>query len=330
MLVWLAVFAPTSEAKAQTPRRIAVAPLVGAPAALTDQLITAVTAVDGLDVVDLREVRKAFGERAFDAALACAREPCPSHRSDGPLGWEELIIGELRPGSGALRLALLRPGPEGPSVRVRVASTFSEGEVEAALQAGVAELFPIRVARSGSAVKVINLPEGAALKLDNEAPVEVQGARAQRRLSPGAHRVEVRAPGHEPWSEDFVVRLGEPVRLEASLSKRRSLGPWILGGAGLLAAGAGAALAVSAQLRADDWVEGCPSGGSCAPGFTRERFLSDEDAISVENGAAAVLLAAGAASAVSAVVWFILDPGRSGPDDRFAVSPTPRGFEVRF
>lgn len=310
--------------------RVAVAPVIGAPASLTNQLVNAVRGVRGLEVVDLREVRRAFGERALASALACARKPCPDHSATGPLGWEEIIIGELRPEARTLRLTLIRPGPEGPSERVRVASSYAEGELPSALQAGVAELFPVRVARSGSVVRVENLPAGAQLKLDDESPVPAQGALAERRLPPGAHRVEVRAPGREPWTEAFMVRLGEPLRLRAELPKRRSLGPWLLGGGGLLAAGAGLALGVAAQQRADDWAEGCPSGGACGPGFTRERYLADQDAIGLENGAAAGLLAAGAAAVVGAVVWWLVDPGHSSPEDGFSVEPTANGLGVRF
>lgn len=321
------VMSLSAPAVAQDELRIAVSPLAGAPSAATDVLVRSLRGLKNVEVLDLRRVKSALGEAAYARALACAERACTDVER-AAAGWNALVTSELAESGRLLRLRLIEPGSEGPQERVRVSRSLGEEGLNAALRGAVVELLPARAAQSASAVVIDGLPVGASIRFDEETPVLVQGSRLRRRMRPGAHVVEARARGRSPWRREFEVQLGSELRLAAALPKRRSWGPWVVGAAGLVAAGVGAGLAASAQSRADEWQAACAGVENCAPGFTRARFLDDQSALSLENAGAASLLAAGGAAVIGAAIWFVLDPGQDGPEGSFEGAGA--GLGVRF
>lgn len=319
----LAVLLVSGEAQAAL--RIAVLPIERASASSTDVLLRGLRSLSDVEVIDLRAVRSALGDQAFEAAVLCSRAPCDKV-ARAAAGWDAIVVSEVAEGGTALRMRLIEAGEGGPRERVRVSRGVA-GDLPSAVRSAVIELFPTRAAKM-SAVAISGLPAGAAIRFDEEPPVMVQGARLRRRLPPGPHIVEARAKGRVPWRSSFEVPVGAELQLSASLPKRRSWGPWILGAAGVVAAGVGAGLAASAQSRADDWNAACPVGEACAAGFTRERYLSDQSSLDVENAAAAGLIAGGSAAVVGAAIWFLLDPGADGPDGDFSAAGA--GVRMRF
>lgn len=294
--------------------RVAVGPVEGAPGSATDVVVRALRALPSVEVVDLRGLAPTLGPAALARLLACEDDPCRVEAAS-VLPWDRLVVSEVTPDGEILRMRLLTSDPEEPA-RVRVSRGIGGAGLDAALGAAIRELFPVRAARSASLVEVEGLPPEAVVRFDDGPPIALGpgGGRLGVRLPPGRHEVEARAPGHEPWSERFEVRVGAPVRLEAGLAKRRSVAPWIVGGSGIALAVAGGALTALAQVRADDWASACAGEAACAPGFTRARYLEDEDALALERDAGLVLLGVGATAVLAGVLWFFLDPGRGGPE----------------
>lgn len=297
---------------------VAVAPVRGAPREATDALLAAVRGLPGVTALDLRSLRQALGPAAMGQLLRCQDDACLV-RSAGALVWDELLVAELAEGGKTVRLRLLGKTP-GEAPRIRVSRQVGEEGLADVLRAGTIELFPVRAALSSVPVVVKGLPAGAEVQFDEQAPLQQRGSggRIGDRLSPGPHTVEARAPGYTPWSTSFEVEVGSPLELGASLRKRRSAGPWYVGGGGLVLAAVGAGLLASAQARVDDWDSACPSGESCAEGFTRQRFTDDASALDLERGFSTGLLVGGGAALVGAVVWYLLDPGERGPTDSFS------------
>jgi hypothetical protein len=119
----------------------------------------------------------------------------------------------------------------------------------------------------------------------------------------------VSAPGHYPATERADVLAGQRTRIEVDLVKNRSLGPFILAGVG---AGTGALaiiLGAIAGNRASDWRDACPPMSACAPGYTRERYLSDQDLIDRNRTVSNALYGVTGAILAGAVLWFFFDPG---------------------
>ena len=114
--------------------------------------------------------------------------------------------------------------------------------------------------------------------------------------------VEV-APAVEPVAP-VNPRLLEP---SVSSASRRSTGPyWLFGGAGVVAMGAVFAGFVATRTAAV-WNEGCPDMGPCEAGFTRQRYEDDRARIDAERQTSNALWGLAAVTAVSAVVWYLLE-----------------------
>lgn len=310
---------PEALARKMPPMTVAVAPLGGAPRAATDILISGLRTLPGLTVVDVGRLEDAFAD-------GVAVDRCPDDRcrlaAASKVAFDRLIVGELAPGPldgrRTLRIRLLLP-KVGAAPEVRVSQEVGSEGLEAALRLVLSELFPMRVVRSSSPVIIKNLPAQARVRFDRttELTLEGNGGRLVTRLAPGAHTVEARAPGHDPWTAEFEVRVGTPTRVDAGLSKRRSAGPLIIGIGGVLAVGVGVGLAALANARSDDWEVAC-AGGPCGRSFTRARYLDDQAALDRESTAANILFAVGGAALVTGLVWFLIDPGSDGPESFFS------------
>lgn len=335
---------------APAPLQVAVAPVSGAAPQATAFLIDTLRALPGVTVADLAKLDAALGVRQVPVLLACTDDACRREAASGA-PWDRLLLTEVGPAGPlderrVLRLRLIEragasavratvpvgpaQGPEGDVRRPAVPDQAPgiAADLEQALRAGVAELFPERTAQSATAVVIHNLPDGAAVRFDEgDRTLSGTDGRLLERLSPGVHTVEVRAPGHDPWQTRFEVGVGGAVRLTARLSKRRSKLPYFVAGGGLVATGVAIALAVAAQNRRDAWAAACRVDEPCDAGFTRQRFLNDERAIDVESTAANVLFVAGGVAIAGAITWFLLDPGEDGPESVFA---TQDGVGVRF
>lgn len=113
--------------------------------------------------------------------------------------------------------------------------------------------FPIEKAThavegQASLVEVTLTPKPARVAITTEADARIAvdgrgvatAPTAPLELAAGTHLVTIARRGREPFGRELVVARGEQVTLAAPLAKttRRKAVPWILGGAGLLAAGA--------------------------------------------------------------------------------------------
>ena len=87
-------------------------------------------------------------------------------------------------------------------------------------------------------------PAVVAVKTEGRARISIDGRptattpTAPLELAAGKHLLTILRNGREPWSREITVARGEQVTLAAPLEKtaRRRAVPWVLGGAGLLAA----------------------------------------------------------------------------------------------
>lgn len=122
--------------------------------------------------------------------------------SDAPLGVTPLEV-DLPVGDVLLEIRLAGFADERRSVRLEDGATAT---VELALQRDVSAL---------AILSAVTTPEGAELLLDGEsigaAPLTREG------VAPGTHHVEVRAPGHDPWSVDALFEAGAATRVRARL-----------------------------------------------------------------------------------------------------------------
>ncbi|HTR51411.1 MAG TPA: hypothetical protein VMJ10_11935 [Kofleriaceae bacterium] len=170
---------------------------------------------------------------------------------------------------------------------------------------------------------------GLAIKRDGK-PLAPEAWGQPIAIDPGPHAIAASAPGYESWTAKVAIRPGgdradvrvpalhripvvlAPTRAQPSRT-HDSLRTWayVVGGAGLVAAGTGIAFLVDARSLMNDARKTCPSGQPC----------SDLGAVSLSDRAssratvATVAGAAGAAAlAASVVLWFV---GR--PSDRLAL-----------
>lgn len=310
-------------ASASAPVTVAVAPVTEAGVALedlTDRLFQTLGRIDGLKTVDLRGLARTHGPSKLAAYLACESDRCRVDVASA-LGWDELVVGERD--DRALRIRRLGRDPDAPAL-LRVGAPL-DGSIDA-IETLVQELYPERAGRSPGRLALEGLPPEAMVRIDDAAPRPADDGRFETALPPGEHRVEVRAPRHEPWTETVPVRLGAPARLRADLDKRHSDGPLWLAGAGAVGAAAGGLLLGLAQSRADDWSSACGST-ACRDGYTLRRYQDDQSALDLERGLGVGLIVAGSATAVGALVWYLVDPGVPGAGDVFVSGD---GAGVRF
>ncbi len=166
-----------------------------------------------------------------------------------------------------------------------------------------------RVRRTG--ISLSGVPEGAEVRVDDEAQTTSSEWADPVQVEPGPHRVVVRLAGHHDFAASVVVRAGDvllvPVQMmelpdtvvvEEGHSGMRlaAVLTMSLGGAGLAAGGT---LGLLALKKADGEIEGTPEGDR-AMGFA---LGSD------------IALYSGAALAATGLVLLIVDNHRDGDGD---------------
>ncbi len=295
------------------PGRLLVAPLSGVGPEVTESFVEALRELE-FEVVDLGALASSMGDGRLER---CDADPCLVSAAKALAGEGRLLAGEVL--ATTVRVRLFEGGEDRP--RLQVSRQIGPTGPAAALRASIPELFSAEAARALAPVLVEGLPPGAEVRIGDSPPVAAPSGRLSTRLRPGSHSVEVRAPGHRPWTGTVDVAVGDTTRVVAEPSKRRSPGPWVVGGVGLAAAVAGAVVHGVAEARAAEWSDAC-SAGRCDPGFTRARYLEDEGNIERERAAALGLVALAAAAVAGAALWALFDPGQEGPDGRFG--------EIRF
>lgn len=154
-------------------------------------------------------------------------------------------------------------------------------------------------------------PAGAEVIVDEKLVGRAPLA-APLRLEVGLHRIEVRAPGVDPYSEMIAIAEGETVRTEIDLTggvNWRTVGVIGMGVGGALVAGGAVTgvLAIGASGDLDD----CRADPACGRS-TREVALADD----VRSRALItdVLIWSGVAIAAGGAVMYLLAPDRAAVD----------------
>lgn len=178
------------------------------------------------------------------------------------------------------------------------------------------------------------LPGLRIVRDDTEFGVGVLGVPLA--VDPGAHRLEVRAHGYQPWVLEIDMKPSERRTLEIPMLTRaeaqegvsvrvhRGRGPLFY--AGVIVAGTGAAsvasgilLAASASRdvsTAESNPELCGASRTCTPEGRDLVDRADRKAV-----AATVTLAVGAAAVATGFIFVVVDPGASSADVGLVVSP---------
>ena len=179
----------------------------------------------------------------------------------------------------------------------------------------------LRLLRDRISTLEVELPAGARVPLDGEPLVAIDGKVVRRRLSPGRHALVARKPRFETWSKDLVLPPGEVTRevivLRAPRTKtvRRwsAVMPWWVAGAGMVAAGAGAAALMvgNADQRAVTAAvaQRCPPPAGCPDGLPKG-LSSEEARARLTQRLGVSLMATGAAVVVTGVVLLVLNQPR--------------------
>ncbi len=171
-----------------------------------------------------------------------------------------------------------------------------------------------------SLVEVELVPRPARVTVKTEANAQIvvdgrAGTSSLLELAAGKHVLAVLHGGREPFARELVVTRGQQLIVTAPLVKtgRRRAVPWVLGGAGVLALGAGvtATLSIIADGRATD-LRGQIATGNAAPStgdaFDRQVRRRDD----YKTGALVLGGSALVAGAIGvALYWFDKPPGES-------------------
>ncbi len=200
--------------------------------------------------------------------------------SDAALGVTPLEV-DLPVGDVLLEIRLAGFGDERRSVLLEDGATAT---VELTLQHDASTL---------AILSAVTSPEGAELILDGQ-PIGV-GPLTLEGVAPGTHHLEVRAPGHDPWSVDALFEAGAATRVRATLRDPQGGPPEAIAITGYVL---GAAIAAAAI------------GTAVAGLLARDAFFAaanptraDYDMVGTLNLAADVLGALGAAVLVGTFVF---------------------------
>lgn len=315
--------AATPGALAAETLRVGVLPLGGnAPAPLraegTQTLLDALGGLARLSVVSLARIDAVLGPAAKRALEACTDDPCLVQATQG-IKTDRLVIGSLdvEGDKTLLRLRLIESSTVAKTPIARVTRDVGRDAdpLRSEVSAAVLELFPERAKESVGTVEILGALPGARIVVDGRMSTTVPldaidpEAPAILKLPPGTHEIRVVAPGYFPRTERAQVLVGQRTSLAFDLEKNRSNGPLILGGVGAAAGVGGAILGALAATKVGDWKDACLPRMPCEAGFTRERYLSDEQAIDQQRTAANVLFGVAGAAIAGAVIWYFLDPG---------------------
>jgi len=305
-------------AQAESNLVLGVAPLTGeadgASRELASQvLMDALRSLPGVEVVSLAGLDQLLGAGASASLAACKdADPCV-RRATGRVRTDRLVLGSLSQ-ERTLRLRLIDSSTtaEGALVRVSRQVGLSDEALRREVSTAALELFPQLADSSfGTLILQGGLP-GATVMVDGQpnGTLSMQAPpRASLRLSPGEHFVEVLSPGHASFTESVTVLVGQRTDVQVSLSKNRSNGPLYLAGGGVALAGVAVALGLAVNSRANRWQDGCPTDMACQPGFTPQRYASDESFVRGGRAATTGLWAVAGAAIVGSIVWFFVDPG---------------------
>lgn len=321
---------PTATTPTATTLRVGILPPTGTASARLQKvaegaMARAINDLEGLEAVALSSLSELFGADAAAALSGCADDPCRARETMSRVPVDRLVGIDVSRGDVIeLRVRLIDPRrPETPMVRV--SRTTSADDFRAAVAQTVAELFTEAAARSfatliltggreGAQVSIDGVPQGvmgdvsSASSDDPSRMLIATGTQAVLKLKPGSYRVAVTYPGHFPFFSEVRIAPGPPTTVQVDLRKNRSIGPWLLGGSGLVLIGAAGLVGLNAQNTASDWEDACSDTG-CAPGFTRQRFENEQTQVDNGRTISNVLLITGGVAIASAVLWYLFDPG---------------------
>jgi len=134
--------------------------------------------------------------------------PGASVSIDGePRGVTPLRLTDLAP--GAYTITLERSGYETFNQRVTLSDVAPQAELKPVLERAA----PVPPAQA--TLTVLSTPFGAGVTVDGNAAG--QTPLTNLRLRPGSHRVELRKPGYEPWSQAVTASAGESLKVDAIL-----------------------------------------------------------------------------------------------------------------
>jgi len=291
------------------------------------------------------EGKQLFGEKRY--AEAC-QKLAQSHKAD-PAGGTVLLLAMCYEQAGRTASAWAKYG-EAVAMARRDGRSDRAQKAQESMDALTSKLAYATVTLEPDAKKQANMEFvlddiGIPLLIDAKVPVD-----------PGSHRLVVRARGYEPWSHDFEIvdsavvttitvpalkplpvepaapaAIAQPISSAPALatsqppaieprssSATRTVG-WVIGGAGLVAAGVGSYFAYKANDLNKKSNERCPTAGC---GDT-EAIGWNKDALRDAN-AATWLVGLGAAAVVAGGTMVIFG-GNTGPSVSTTAFALPNG-----
>ncbi|MBK6684753.1 MAG: hypothetical protein IPG45_09785 [Deltaproteobacteria bacterium] len=298
--------------------RVGVLPLGGdAPeaerAAAQNELRTALRGLPGLELVELEGAAALLPPAQLEALNACADDACRK-AALSTIRTDRLLFGDLDgPGDRRiLRLRLLDGDPSGSAdPKVRLSRELGAQDRGQLFSEVVAELFPEEVKLAFATLVIRGGAPETLVAVDGKlvGPLDGDQAELVQRLTPGRHHLEARAPGHRPLAQDLELTVGQRRVLSLALEKNRSVGPYVLAGVGVLAAGVATGLGLAVNGRVSDWEAACPANQNCAVGFDRARYDDDQAFVDQGRFSTNALWAVAGVALTSAVVWYLFDPG---------------------
>ena len=199
-------------------------------------------AVDNLAEME-RELAR-FGSQKIEAAPAVERTRIGVHVSlAGQVADAVREVGEL---PGAATIEGLVTKLDGKAIEPYALIEVSPGDH--VIEVAAPGYFPVekkqRAVQGATAlveVELVPQPANVTVKTEEGARIAVDGRGVPSStftLPAGKHLVTVTRSGREPFGREITVARGQTVKLDAPLAKtaRRKAVPWVLGGAGVLAA----------------------------------------------------------------------------------------------
>ena len=245
---------------APAPERLAVLPvLLDADAVadvdeVFDAVRTAAHLRTGLRPMTVGEYYFHGGQELAKRSLACGPDPACIARElrpmDARLGLLVLVNGELEPPLVSLILLDAQQGEVVGEWAGRVAG--GRGAVRATVVSRSSALLDAQGFLQSGRLRVRAQPAQAALMVDDAVPPDL-GTADTFTLPPGPHRLVATAAGHAPRALEVQVRPAEVTDVDLALTPEASVlsSPWLWVGAGVLAAGVAASVAVVATRGQD-------------------------------------------------------------------------------
>jgi hypothetical protein len=283
----------------------------------TSILSSALAGIEGVHVISLANVSEMFGPDAQAAIDRCADDPCLA-QATSMVRSDALVAGTFDAEAGRMivRLRLIDTSTHAfGRTLVRVVREVPEGAGQGgfagAISSAAAELLPELAEKSFGMLALKNGRAGASIYVDGALTDEFGDnakGEALLRLRAGNHEIKVTAQGHAPFSRSIDVLVGQRTDVEVDLSKNHSVKPFVLAGIGGAAAIVGGVLVLSAHGIVRDWENGC-NAQHCMPGFTRDRYDSDNQTLDRDRLSAGGLFIVASGAVAAAIVWYLLDPG---------------------